>query len=120
MIRSMLMMAMAVVLMSSDAFAGGGGKANGTLVVRNTAAVSVAVVVDPPAAWASWIPGAITDAQKAELTKRATIVVSGGSQSCSIKKGAHKVLAVNTDTEEFILTDVTVVSKQTTTISVDP
>ncbi len=128
MVRSLLMMAMAFALMSGESFAGGGGKNNGTLVVTNAAVdmgdpvsvpVSVAIVVDPPAAWATWV-APFTDAQKAELTKRATIVAAGGSQSFSVKKGAHKVLAVNTSTEQFTLTDVTIASKHTTAVTVAP
>lgn len=120
MVRSLLMMAMAFALMSGEAFAGGGGKANGTLVVISDSADSVAIVVDPPAAWAAWIPGAITDAQRAELTRRATIIAPGGSQSFSVKRGAHKVLAVNTNDEFFTLADVNIGKKQTTTIRVNP
>jgi len=118
------MMAMAFALMSGELFAGGGGKSNGTLVVTNAAVdmgvpVSVAIVVDPPAAWATWV-APFTAAQKAQLTKRATIVTASGSQSFSVKKGAHKVLAVNTSSEAFTLTDVMIASKQTTAVTVDP
>ena len=120
MLRNVLMVAMAMFLMSSDSFAGGGGKNNGTLVIRNAAANnSVAIVVDPPAAWAAWV-APFTAAQKAELAKRATIVTATGSQSRAVKKGAHKILAVNTVTEAFTLTDITIVKKQTTTITVNP
>ena len=119
MLRNALMVAMALFLMSSDSFAGGGGKNNGTLVVKNNAANSAAIVVDPPTAWATWV-APFTAAQKAELTKRATIVASSGSQSVALKKGAHKILAVNTVTEAFTLTDITIVKKQTTTINVNP
>lgn len=122
MVRSVLMMAMAFALMSGESFAGGGGKSNGTLVVTNATAepaASVAIVVDPPAAWAAWT-APFTVAQKAELTKRATIVVAGGSHSFSVKKGPHKVLAVNTATENYTLTDVMIVSKQNFTVMVTP
>ena len=119
MIRSMLMMAMAFALMGGQAFAGGGGKANGTLVVKNAAYDSVAIVVDPPVAWAAWA-APFTDAQKAELAKRATIITADGSQSFSVKQGAHKVLAVNMFDEAFTLTDVTIRKKQTTSITVAP
>ena len=120
MVRSLLMMAMAFALMSGEAFAGGGGKANGTLVVKSLSGEIVAIVVDPPAAWANWNPGNITDAQRAELAKRATTIAPGGSQSFSLKRGAHKVLAVNTFDELFTLTDVNIEKKQTTTIEVNP
>lgn len=122
MVRSVLMMAMAFALMSGESFAGGGGKANGTLVVKNATAepvASVAIVVDPPVAWAAWV-APLTVAQKAELTKRATIVVAGGSQSFKVKNGAHKVLAINITTENHTLTDVLIVKKKTTTILVTP
>ncbi|MCA9011424.1 MAG: hypothetical protein KDB01_16845 [Planctomycetaceae bacterium] len=119
MLRKVLMVALALFLMSSDSFAGGGGKSNGTLVVRNNAANSVAIVVDPPTAWAAWV-APFTAAQKAQLAKRATIVASSGSQSLALKKGAHKILAVNTVTEAFTLTDISIVKKQTTTINVNP
>lgn len=119
MLRNVLMVAMALFLMSSDSFAGGGGKSNGTLVVRNNAANSAAIVVDPPAAWAAWV-APFSAAQKAELAKRATIVAATGSQSLALKKGTHKILAVNTVTEAFTLTDISIVKKQTTTINVNP
>ncbi len=122
MVRSVLMMAMAFALMSGESFAGGGGKSNGTLVVTNASAApvaSVAIVIDPPAAWNAWV-APFTTAQKAELTKRATIVTAGGSQSFSVKKGAHKVLAVNTTSEDFTLTDVMIASKATTAVTVTP
>jgi len=112
--------AMAVVMMSGDAFAGGGGKNNGTLVVNNGDAVNaIAVVIDPPAAWAAWV-APFTQAQKDALAAKATIIPAAGKQSFSVKKGAHKVLAVDTVTELFTLTDVNIVKKQTTTITVTP
>ena len=122
MLRNAMMFAAALAIMSSQVFAGGGGKNNGTLVVKNssvTPPASVAVVIDPPASWAKWV-APFTPAQKAELTKRATIVASGGSQSFAVKKGSHKVLAVNTVTELYAISNVTIVSKQTTKVSVAP
>lgn len=122
MIRSVLMVAMAFALMGGQAFAGGGGKANGTLKVTNSTVApisSVAIVVDPPAAWAAWV-APFTPAQKAELAKRATVVAAGGSQNFSVKKGDHKVLAVNITSEAYTLTDVTITKKQTTSITVTP
>ena len=122
MFRSVLMLAMAFALMSGESFAGGGGKSNGMLAVTNASAnpvASVAIVVDPPAAWGAWV-APFTAAQKAELAKRATIVTAGGSHTFSVKKGAHKVLAVNMTSETFTLTDVTITAKQTTSITVSP
>ena len=122
MLRNVMMFAMALTLMSSQAFAGGGGKNNGTLVVTNASALpqaNVAIVIDPPAAWAAWV-APFTAAQKAALTKRATVVAPGGSQSFAVKKGSHRVLAVNSVTELYTLTSVTIVDKQTTSITVTP
>lgn len=124
MMRQLLLVAMAVVAMSSQSFAGGGGKNNGTLVVTNATApaVSVYIVIDPPPAWAAW-EAPFTPAQGAELAKRATIITAAGSQSFSVKKGAHKVLAVNASVpgeETFTLTDVMIVKKKSTAISVNP
>lgn len=119
MVRSLLMMAMAFALMSGEAFAGGGGKSNGTLVVNNISTDSVTIVIDPPAAWSSW-PNPPLPAQKEELAKKGKVIAPGGSQSFSVKSGAHKVLAVNAGTEKFTLDNVNIVKKQTTTITVDP
>lgn len=124
MIRQMLLVAMAVVAMSSQSFAGGGGKNNGTLVVTNATApsVSVAIVIDPPAAWAAWV-APFTQAQANAVARRATIITAAGSQSFAVKKGDHKVLAVNSSVpgaETFTLTNITIVKKQTTGISVAP
>ena len=124
MIRHVLLAALAFVAMSSPTFAGGGGKNNGALVVTNAAVnagagVSVAVVIDPPAAWAHWT-APFTQAQKDQLAKRATIIAATGTQSFSVKKGAHKVLAVNTVSEAYTLSDVNIVKKQSTSITVTP
>ncbi len=119
MLRNVVMFAMALTLMSSQGFAGGGGKNNGTLVVRNSCTENVAIVIDPPAAWAAWV-APFTAVQKSALSNRATIVTAGGSQSFAVKKGSHRVLAVNTVTELYTLTDVTIVNKQTTAITVAP
>ena len=123
MLRSVLMVAMAVVLMSGESFAGS-GKNNGTLAVKNNALAGgvpapVAVVIDPPAAWAAWV-APFTVAQKAELAKRATIVAPNATQTFAVKKGDHQVLAVNTVTELYTLTNVTIHKKQTTSINVNP
>lgn len=124
MIRHVLLAALAFVAMSSPTFAGGGGKNNGTLVITNAAVnggagVSIAVVIDPPAAWAQWV-APFTQAQKDQLAKRATIIAATGTQAFSVKKGAHKVLAVNTVSEAYTLTDVSIVKKQSTAITVTP
>lgn len=122
MLRNAMIFAAALAIMSSQAFAGGGGKNHGTLVVKNSSVAppaNVAVVIDPPASWSTWV-APFTPAQKSELSKRATIVASGGSQSFAVKKGSHKVLAVNTVTELHTTTTVTIVNKQTTTVTVAP
>lgn len=123
MIRQVLLVAMAVVAMSSQSFAGGGGKNNGTLVVTNATspAATVLIVIDPPPAWAQWTPP-YTAAQQAEVQKRGTSITAAASHSFSVKKGTHAVLAVNATTMAFEMPvrTVTIVQKTTTAISVKP
>lgn len=119
MLNRFLMVALALTLINSEVFAGGGGKSNGTLVVKSTSQSDVAVVIDPPASLLALKPPFDT-ADREAIAKRATVIASGGSHSFTLKKGAHKVLAIDLALETFQTVNVTIASKATKKITVQP
>lgn len=119
MLNRLLMVALALTLINSEVFAGGGGKSNGTLVVKSTSQSEVAVVIDPPASLLALRPP-FDVADRDAIAKRATVIAAGGSHNFTLKKGAHRVLAIDLALETLQTVNVTIASKATKTITVEP
>jgi len=119
MLSRFLMLAMALTLLNGEVFAGGGGKSNGTLVVTSASASEVAVVIDPPANLLALRPPFSQDDRDA-IARRATVIAAGGSHSFTLKKGAHRVLAIDLALETLQTVNVTIASKATKRITVQP
>lgn len=119
MLRNVLMLLVAAAVLHVEAFAGS-GSSTGYLVVRNRATSAIAVVVDPPESWARF-SNPVTDAQLAQVAKRATVIPAApGFTAFKLKAGNHSVLAANLTSKRWVLLPAVIAKNNLTYLVVDP
>jgi hypothetical protein len=128
MLRMVLLVLVGVIAVNADVMAGG-SKNSGTLVVNNTSAQALLVMINPPASLLGLTGGAntgtITAAQFATLNPAAASQLPAGqSFSTKLKRGTHIVASVEATAtagvHKFRVQNVTVYKKGVSTVNAAP